>query len=491
MPILITVLIVLLVLLLFLAAFVLMRTTVFSRPVQPVDPIEGMKVDPEVIAEHLAAAVRKVTISNANPERVDGKPFLELHQVLEGTYPRVHATLDRRVINRYGLLYTWKGRKPELDPVLFAAHMDVVPVEQAGLEEWEHPPFAGQIAGGYVWGRGTLDMKGQLIALLEAVENLIKDGYRPERTMYLAFGCDEEVTGLQGAGAIAALLADEGVHLEAVLDEGGAILETLMAGVKSPVAMIGVAEKGYLSLELVAPGEPGHSSTPPSSTAIGILSAGLARLEGHAMPARLNWMMMTLREAAPALPFSLQMLLANTWLFGRAVLKRLEAVPKTNAAVRTTQAVTMISGGLVDNLLPQEARAVVNFRLLPGDTIAGVCEYVRKALADERITFHPLEGTGVREASPVSPTNSTTYQDLVRTVNQIFPDVVVAPYLMLGAADARYYTPLCENVYRFTPLLMRGDDLGRVHGNNERIQIEDLGAMVQFFGQIMKTWGGG
>jgi carboxypeptidase PM20D1 len=489
MPNLITILVVLLALVLFLFAFLLARTVIYGKRIEPVDAVEGMKVDAAMVAEHLANAIRKATISNTDPAKVDGKAFLELHKVLESTYPRVHATLARQVVNQYGLLYAWKGRKPELNPVLLAAHLDVVPVEAAGLEEWEHPPFSGQVADGYVWGRGTLDIKNQAIAILEAVESLLKEGYRPERTVLLAFGQDEEVDGKLGAGTIAQKLEEEGVHLEAVLDEGGAVLADLIPGIKSPVATIGVAEKGYLSLELTAKGAPGHSSMPPPHTAIGVLGAALARLEVSPMPARLDAVKPMFAEIGSLLPFSLQFALANLWLFGGVVKRRLESNPKTNAAIRTTQAATMISGGVKDNLLPREARAVVNFRLLPGDTVAGVCEHVRRVIQDERVNFQPSEDNGVRPASPVSPTTSTAYLDLVRVIRQMFPEAAVAPYLVLGATDSRYYAPVCENIYRFTPVVMSAEDMNRVHGTNERIHIESMGHMVQFFGQLIRTWG--
>lgn len=489
MNLLVTILIVFVVIVLFLLAFLLVRAALYGKPIQKVDPVEGMKVDPPVIAEHLSAAIRKPTISSLDPAKVDEQAFTDLHQVLEAMYPRVHATLERQVVNRHGLVYTWKGRKPELEPVLFAAHQDVVPVEAAGLSEWTYPPFSGQIADGYVWGRGTLDIKNQMIALLEAVENLLKDGYRPQRTVILAFGHDEEVSGAKGAGSIVAQMLEDGLRLEAVLDEGGALTTGSLPGIKGSVAMVGVSEKGYLSLELTAQGEPGHSSMPPGNTAIGILGAALARLESSPMPARLNAIAATLDEVGGLMPFSMQFLLANRWLFGGAILKRLMAKPMTNATVRTTQAITMISGGVKDNLLPREARAVVNFRLMPGDTVAKVCAHVRRALADERVTFEPLAGQTVREASPVSAVEAPAFQDLARVIRQLFPDAAVAPYLVLGATDARYYTQVCDNVYRFCPLRLTNADLGLMHGTNERISVEGLGRMVQFYGHLMRVWG--
>lgn len=489
MPDLVTVLIVVVVLLLFLAAFLLTRTVLFGKRIEPVEPVEGMLVDSPVIAEHLAKVVRCATISHLDPAQIDPKPFENLHRALEAMYPRVHATLERRVINDFGMLYTWRGRKADLDPVLFAGHIDVVPVEEAGLHEWTYPPFSGQIADGYVWGRGTLDMKSHVISLFEAVENLLKEGYRPQRSVLLAIGHDEEIGGKRGAESIAALLAEEGVHLEAVLDEGGVIFNEFLPGIKSPVALLATSEKGYLSLEFKVEGQPGHSSMPGPHTAIGILSAGLARLEASPMPARLHALSATMEAVGAVLPFGMQMLFANKWLFGGVLKNRLAANPKTNAAIRTTQAITMISGGVKDNLLPREARAVVNFRLLPGDSVAKVCTHVRRVVADDRVQFEPLWGMDVREGSPVTPTSAPAYLELNKALRQVFPGVVSAPFLMLGATDARYYTGLSENVFRFSPMQLTSEQLDLVHGTNERIAVESLGKMVQFFGQVIRAWG--
>ncbi len=489
MPLFVTILIVALVFLLFLVAFLLIRTVLFGKHIEPVEPVEGMPVDSPVIAEHLAKIVRCATISNPDPAQVDPKAFEALHRALEAMYPRVHATLDRRVINDFGMLYTWRGRKADLEPVLFAGHIDVVPVEEAGLHEWTYPPFSGQIADGYVWGRGTLDMKAHVIGVFEAVENLLKEGYRPQRSVLLAIGHDEEVGGKRGAEAIAALLAEEGVHLEAVLDEGGVIFTDFLPGLKSPVALVATSEKGYLSLEFKVEGQPGHSSMPGAQTAIGILSAALARLEANPMPAHTSALSATMEAIGGVLPFGIQLLFANQWLFSGILKKRLAGSPKTNAAIRTTQAITMISGGVKDNLLPREARAVVNFRLLPGDSVAKVCGHVRRVIADERVQFEPLWGMDVREGSPVTSPRSSAFVALDRTLRQVFPNVVSAPFLMLGATDARYYTGLSENVFRFSPMQLSNEQLDLVHGTDERIAVESLGKMVQFFGQLMRAWG--
>ncbi len=482
-------LIVLLVVVLFLAAFVLLRTLTFARPQSPVEPVELPQVDPEVIAGHLAETLRCQTVMSENGTPLDPGAFKQLHKTLEKTYPRLHTSLRRHSVGGYSLVYTWVGKDPQLDPALFMAHLDVVPSDPASLQEWQHPPFSGDVAGGYVWGRGALDLKNQLVAIMEAVEALLRQGFQPERTVFLAFGQDEEVSGLQGAKKIASALAEKGVHLEVVLDEGGFVMEGSLPGVSTPAALIGTAEKGYLTLELSVEGAGGHSSAPSQSSSIGILARALARLERKPMPARLHFVRSMFRELGPATSFGLQLALANTWLFGGLVKRRLLSQPQTAATVRTTTAVTMIQGGIKDNVLPRKTRARVNFRLLPGDNIAAVCEHARKALNDPRVKLEALDYSAA-EASPVSPSNSGVYQELVRTIRETFGNIPVSPYLVIGQTDARYYASICDHVYRFSPVLAQPEDLSRIHGVNERISVDALATMVQFYIRLIENWAG-
>jgi carboxypeptidase PM20D1 len=479
--------ILLLVVLILLIVVVLMRGMMFPKMTEPVEAVEAPEVEKEVAAEHLSAAIRIATVSQTEGE-VNRKALDELRREMEKMYPRVHSSLKREVINQYSLLYTWEGSNPDLPPVLLAAHMDVVPADPKTLDQWTYPPFAGQVADGYVWGRGALDLKGQLIAILEAVENLLKAGYQPVRRVYLAFGHDEEIGGFDGAQQISSYLEAQGEKLAVVLDEGGMITDGILPGIEVPVAMVGVAEKGYMTLKVTATGEMGHSSTPPRQTAIGVLAAAIARLENSPMTAR-TWMARRMFQSiGAAAPFLYQVGFANLWLLGGAIVNKMSKQGSTNATIRTTAAATMISGGIKDNVLPQEANAVINFRLMPGDTIAGVCEHVKKAFNDERVTFQPVE-KGAWEPSMISSMDSTVYHSLEKIICQIYGYMPVAPYVTLGATDARYYSPICENVYRFSPQIFGAGDLPRIHGVDERISVEDLAQGVQFYMHLLKTWG--
>jgi carboxypeptidase PM20D1 len=489
MPDILNIVIIFMVIVLFLVAFLMVKTMTFGQPFNPVDQVEGVPVDTGAVSQHLSTFINLRTISTGVPDNVSNVAFNLFHQTLETTYPQMHSILKREAINQYSLLYTWKGTQLDLPPVLFAAHQDVVPADPATLDNWEHPPFSGEIENGYIWGRGSLDMKNHLVSLCEAVETLIKQGFMPQRTIFFAFGHDEETGGIEGAAKIAAHLRDHQVELDAVLDEGGLISQGILPGVDMPIALVGVGEKGYLTLELVAEGQPGHSSSPPHHTAIGVLGRALAHLEDHPLPAR-DWMVRRMfRSIGAAAPFPLQTAFANPWLFGRWIRKTMAKKPSTNAAIRSTTAVTMISGGIKENILPKQARAAVNFRLIPGDTIATVCEHVRKTIKNPQVEIHAVENAAW-EPSPVSPDDSPAYVTLETTIRQIFGNIPVAPYIVLGATDGRHYADICQNIYRFSPILANPEDLGRMHGNNERIGVDALGTMVKFFCELIRSWSG-
>ncbi len=330
-------------------------------------------------------------------------------------------------------------------------------------------------------------LNATLVSLLESVEQLIKSGYQPERTVYLAFGHDEEIGGQQGAACIADLLEKRGVKLAAVLDEGGAISVGAIPGISLPVALLGIAEKGHATLELLVEGRAGHSSMPPRHTAIGVLARALAQIEANPMPTHLTFANRMLGSLGAFMPMSMRLAFSNRWLFGGTIRKQLEAQPTTNALIRTTTAITMIDGGVKDNILPARARAFVNFRLLPGDRVADLMAHVRKVVNDDAVQLSLPEG-GHWEASPVSPVDSTAYQTLTTTIRQVFPDVLTAPYLVTGATDSRYFTSLTSSVYRFSPYLLNSELLQTLHGSGERISLDALASMVQFFMLLIPAW---
>ena len=432
--------------------------------------------------ERLAGAVRFPTISYEGG-RYDAGAFENLAAYLVASFPRTHAALARETVAGHSLLYRWAGSDPAAKPILLAAHLDVVPVEAGTEAKWTHPPFAGVAADGYVWGRGAWDDKSAVIAILEAVERKLAAGWTPERTVYLAFGHDEEVGG-GGAQAIAALLKARGIALDLVLDEGSMVLEGVVPGVAPPVALIGVAEKGFASVELVATAEGGHSSMPTTDNAIGRLAEGVGRLTADPFPARLIGPMAgTLDRTGPAMGLPMRIVLANRWLTEPLVLRTMAASPSGSASVRTTTAVTMFNAGTKANVLPQTARAVVNHRLLPGDTVDSVVARDRAVIDDRRIAVRAIDGG--RNPSLVSPAEGPPYAAVERAASRVFPDAIVAPGLVIAGTDARHYEPVARAIYRFLPVRTGPAELKRFHGTDERIAIADYARAIAFYDAML------
>jgi carboxypeptidase PM20D1 len=472
-----------------LVAVVVVRTVRFESRQMPAQPLSASPMDVEQIALHLSQAIRFQTVSYADPQQFPAAEFLGLHHYLEQAFPEVHRRLAKETVGEYSLLYEWPGQEATMPTVLLMAHQDVVPVEPGTESDWSYPPFGGQIADGYIWGRGAMDDKLPLIAIMEAVELLLREGFQPRRTVRLAFGHDEETGGGKGAAEIAALLKSAGTELGLVVDEGGSITDGMIQGLGAPAALVGIAEKGYASVELRAKAAGGHSSMPPQQTAIGILSTAIAKLEQHPMRARVEGATRQMFEyLGPEMPWPARMVMANQWLFGPLLVRHLAGQPATNAQIRTTTAATMMSGGVKENVLPAEARAVVNFRIAPWESVAAVLDHVKTTVNDSRIEARIYGGITV-EPSPMSSTESNGYQLLAKTIREVYPGTLVAPYLVLGATDARYFAGMSGEVYRFTPMRMKTEDAARLHGTNERVSLDDLAAAVRFYVRLIRAAG--
>ncbi len=470
-----------------LAAVVVVRTLRFHSQQVAVRPATGLNVDANAAAERLAGALRFRTISYQDSTQFDGAEFRRFQSYLEKSFPKTHATLRRETVGAFGLLYGWAGSDTTLAPIVLMAHQDVVPVEPGTESKWTYPPFDGRIADGYVWGRGAMDDKGNLIAELEAIETLLSEGAAPRRTVYLSSGHDEEVGGRNGAAAIARLLAERGVHPQFVLDEGGAAATGLVPGIAGPVALVGVAEKGYLTLDLSVQVEGGHSSMPPKQTAVGILSAAIDELEEDPVPGGIRGPTAEMFDyLGPELPFGMRMFFANRWLFGGLLARRFGATPPGNAMLRTTTAPTIFQAGVKENVLPSAARAVVNFRLLQGDSIAGIVDYVRRTINDPRVKVE-IPPTFKAEPSPVSPADGAEFSLLARTVREVVPGAVVVPWLVVGGTDSRYFAALTKNVYRFSGTPIGPGDAERAHGTNERVSVDGYAQNVKFYLQLIRN----
>ena len=448
-----------------------------------VAPVQPLELDENAAAQRLAAAVRLRTISLDGEAAANAAEFRKLHALLKKSFPRAHAVLKRETVNELSLLYAWPGSDAAAKLIMLMAHQDVVPIAHGTERDWKADPFAGEIRDGFVWGRGAWDDKANLFAIFEAVETLAAAGFKPRQTVYIVAGHDEEIGGQQGAKAVAELLKSRGVQLEFVLDEGLLITEGVLKGLDKPVALVGTAEKGYLTLALGAKAVPGHSSMPPH-TAIGMLSAALARLEDRQMPAAIRGVAAEMFDTlAPEMGGLNRALLSNLWLFGPVVKAQLEKAASTNAMLRTTTALTVVQAGNKENVLPGLAEAKVNFRILPGDSIEGVTAHVKATVANEAIAV-ARSGHG-NEPTAISPSSASGYRLINRTIRELFPGTVVAPGLMIAATDSRHMAPIADAIYRFSPVRAKSEDLPRFHGTNERISVANHAELIRFYHRLL------
>lgn len=442
-------------------------------------------IDVQAAAERLAGAVRLRTISFESPSEQSLAELLKLHTYLAQAFPNAHRAMTREIVGGYSLLYTWNGEQPSAKPILLMAHQDVVPIAPGTEDRWHADPFGGEIRDGFVWGRGSWDDKGNLMAILEAVDALVAAGFKPRRTIYLAFGHDEENGGENGAAKIAELLAQRGIHCEFALDEGLVTTEGIMPGLAAPLALIGIAEKGFLTVRLTATATPGHSSMPPKTSAIGALAKALTRLEASPMPAGDSGVAAAMLDTiAPEMRGLQRVALSNRWLFGPLIRARLERAPSTDALLRTTTAITVISGGNKENVLPGTAQALVNFRILPGDTVASIFEHVKRCVGDAAIRVEIASPP--EEASTVSSRESNGYRVIERTIRELFPEVLVAPGLVIGATDSRHMSAVADDIYRYSPVRATPADLARFHGTDERMDTANYAELIRFYGALIR-----
>lgn len=445
-------------------------------------------LDSGVVVDRFAGALRMPTVSVVDEEdsetaRTGRAAFDTLSRYLERAFPLTHARLRWEPIHRHSRLGYWRGTDSSLAPVLLMGHLDVVPVDTT--TGWSVDPFGGEISDGFVWGRGALDNKMVVTGLLEAAELLLGVGFEPERPVYFFFGHDEELGGTQGAAVAVEHLERRGVRLHFVLDEGGVVVDSLVPGLEPPAALIGIAEKGGVTFELSVTGTGGHASAPPPENAIGILARAVDRIDGFEFPARLGetprWLF---RFVGPELPLGMRIVFANLWLTAPLVRYVLGLTPPGNATIRTTLAPTVIEGGVRANVLPGDARAVVNVRTLPGDTIEEVGETLRAVVEDERVRIQVIGDA--REASPVSPVDHPGFRAIQQTIHQAYPEAVVAPYLLIAGTDARYFHALTDAVYRFQPVRLTPGLLASIHGTDERVAAEEYLRAVRFYVQLIR-----
>ncbi|MCP5044291.1 MAG: M20/M25/M40 family metallo-hydrolase [bacterium] len=436
------------------------------------------------MVERLAAAIRFETVSHQDPARRDRGAFEAFLGFLRTSYPKTFSRLEVESVSELSLLLTWSGSQADLAPVLLDAHYDVVPVEPGTVQDWTHPPFAGEVEDGYIWGRGAIDDKGAVIGLFEATERLLDEGFEPQRTLYIAIGHDEEIGGEDGAMKIAALLEQRGVQLAYMIGEGGGTFESYPMLPDRKMAMIALAEKTFLTLTLTARGEGGHSSMPPENNALVRLARAVSALHDNPFPPKLvppiDDMLRAIGEQVGGFT---GFMLRNQGLSRPILLSQLSKNPMSRSFIRTTTAVTIFDAGVKENVVPQTARAKVNFRLLPGTTSEEVIARVRRIIDDPTVE---IEADQWGSNPPVAPLDGEGYRRITATMQAVMPDAAVVPGIIVGTTDTRHYAGLTHGLYRFRPtfILDMSGPIG-VHGTDERVSTEGLLNVVPIYTDLI------
>lgn len=455
-----------------------------ASEIQPVRADLVDDYDPSRFVESLQQVIRCATVVN-DDGTYDETTFDEMAKVLVQRFPLVHQHLEREIFNRHGVLLTWRGTKDDLDPIVLMAHQDVVPVEAGTESDWTVPPFSGAVADGRIYGRGALDCKGSLIAILEAVEYMLERDVQIERTVLVVLGHDEEVGGHKGAKVIARELEERGVRPWFVVDEGGSVVVGIITAVDSPVALVGIAEKGYMDVTLTAEGEGGHSSIPPRDTPLVQIADAVAKLDRSPMKPRIGTMAPMLRALSGSMS-GVAGRLAGRPAMAAPILTRVFARDNLmNALQRTTMVPTVMSGGEKINVIPQLASAHVNVRIIPGDTIASVTSHIRSVVGpdvhievDQDVSWEP---------SALSSTESDGWRVVTGVIGSIFPNAIISPWVVVGAADARYFEEFSAGVYRFAPFEVDSEAIAGVHATNEFVNVKDAQRAVSFFVRLISA----
>ena len=466
-----------------LVVILILLVNTFRAPSSiPTFPSSYVEKANALAAQHLSDAIQLKTISYGDTLPIDTAQFVLFRKFMEGTYPLCHTKLTRKVINDFSFIYTWEGTDTTLAPYVLMAHMDVVPVESATESKWKVAPFSGAIVNDTIWGRGAADDKVAVIAIMESVEKLLSENHQPKRTIYLCFGHDEEVSGRRGAKLISQWFIENNIKPALVIDEGGQIDNTHFKQLGRPVAVIATGEKGYVNLDLSVEISGGHSSMPMKETAIDVLTNAIAKVRANPMPARFTPSIdELLNRTKDGEGFVKRMALNNLWLFRSMLVSQLEKTKETNAMIHTTIVPTIVKAGIKDNVIPSSANATLNSRILPGQSSDEVVDYVIKTINDDRVVVKK-QTISLMEPSATTSTDHPSFKKVEGVVYKTVPNVIVSPFLMLGASDSRYFRSFSEAVLNFSAVA----DVKGFHNINERIGVADLNRMIYFYENLIQ-----
>ncbi|WMW82575.1 M20 family peptidase [Undibacterium cyanobacteriorum] len=472
--------------LILLVLAVLMNTARQVSKQTKAQAVAPISIDENGVLNNLSQSIQFATVSSAEDANLNAEEFRRLHQLFRRAFPNVYQRAHEEIIGNLSILLTIPGTQADAQPILLLAHQDVVPIAPGTEAAWTYPPFSGAIKDQFVWGRGAWDNKSNLMAQLEALELLLKSGFQNQRTIYLAFGADEEVQGLRGAAQIASMLKQRQIRLHSVLDEGLLITHGMLPGLDAPAALIGVAEKGYLSVEITVKAVPGHSSMPPNpgQSAIAKLGKVISYIDQHPRPLQIAGVARELfNTVGPEMQGLNKYALTNLWLLRPVVEAQLRSSDASRALLQSTTALTIVQAGNKENVLPGQAQAIVNYRLLPGDSSSAVVADLKTAIGTllSEAEFSVRALPNAVEASRISSHRSLPYQILQQSIKDIFPEVVTAPGLMLGATDSIKFEELSDHIYKFSPVHANDRDLQRFHGTDERVSVSNYLDMIRFY----------
>ncbi len=479
-PAVIVLLAVLAVIVLLIAVAAIRAVKIKAKPNKNEPAINPTKEEAENYAQKLSAMIQVPTISLRG--NTDLSEFYKLHEVMKKNFPLVFSKLECTEIEG-NLILRWPGKNPERNGLLLMGHQDVVTADEPN---WEKDPFSGEISGGNIHGRGSMDCKSTVFSEFQAIEELLAEGFEPPCDVYLATAVDEEISG-DGAPKLVNYLKSKGVHLDVAMDEGGAILKDQLPTMEGWCAAIGVLEKGYIDLKVIAKGKGGHSSTPKSNTPLARLSKFVADIEkDKPFKAEISGPVFAmLDQASPYLGFPLRMVLGNMWLFKGLLTKVLPMVsPMCNAFVKTTFCCTMAEGSQTPNVIPSEAYVVCNLRTSPHQNVDESLAVLKKYADKYDLEFEIIHA---RNASSCVDWNGEEFGYLRKCLNECYPEAAVIPYLMTGGTDCRHYEDVADNCLRFCPIKMSNEQLAAMHAANESIGVTEVAHCVKFYKHYIKN----
>ena len=468
-----------------LAAFCLLlviRALLVKDTAEQPEHYEKPEIDLEAAVKKVQGAIQIPTISMRD-DTIPDKPFYDLQAYLEKTFPLFHEKAEKRVIEKYALMYKIEGSDPTLKPAMFMGHQDVVPPQEEG---WTYPPFSAEVADGCIWGRGSFDMKSQLVSIFEATEMHLREGKMPKRTMYFCFGHDEEIAG-KGAQAMCKVLKEEGVEFEFIFDEGMNPVNASLVGIDGPLALVGVCEKGWVNAKIIAKGTAGHAAMPPKETTAVSLAKAVVKLNKHQMKARFTPAVnMLIKSVCPKASFKFRLLMANADILKplvKPILLRIS--PAVASMLRTTMAFTVLHASDAANVMPDESYAVVNCRVNLGEKVEDVKTHMQKVLGSKYEI--ELATLGQHEPTSMSDLDSFGWRMMQKTVAEVFPGGVTAPFPFVAGTDSKFYDELTHCTFKFSPHITDAKYRAGMHNVNEYFKVSDVESDIQFYFRFMQN----